>query len=242
MSRKNHIHTMDALIYGYSNFTRGSFTIPADSTREDAVATPMAFDETDNRFTPAPVFITPTMETVKPDIINPTPTYIKPNATNEVTTIYQDDVRRLAPIRPPAPAPFVPIIDIITPTPTYIKPDETPTVVRTYEDDVVRTRIGGEPYHAPTESITRAPMPAPISISEKDQDRNVSPIVNIINPSPYIAPPLIIGGGAMGGGAMSERKPLSGSVATKPSFIKKHFIPILLIASAIYVFIKKPIK
>ena len=133
MSRKNHIHLADAFIYGYSNFT---YTAPKTTSRVDASPTPISFDETDNRFSqkPEPVFITPTMETVKPtyvrpevtptfspsfedekpvapiiDIINPTPSYINPNVTNEVTSIYQDDVRRLAPIRPPAPAPFVPI-------------------------------------------------------------------------------------------------------------------------------------
>ena len=256
MSRRNYIHTMDALIYGYSNFT---FTEPTTTSRvrSEVANAPMAFDETDYRT--SRVFITPSLETVKPDVI-PTPTYVNQNATNEVTSIYQDDVRRLAPIRPPAPtpapipvitseddvripAPFIPIIDIINPTPTYVKPDETSKVVRTYEDDTRRSEPTPSPF-------------TPVSISEKDQDRNVTPIVNIINPSPYVAPALntdvggALGGGTLGGGSMGggggdmakPRKPLSGSVVTKPSFIKKHFIPILLIASAIYVFIKKPIK
>ena len=299
MSRRNYIHTMDALIYGYSNFT---FTEPTTTSRvrSEVANAPMSFDETDYRT--SRVFITPSLETVKPDVI-PTPTYVNQNATNEVTSIYQDDVRRLAPIRPPAPAPFVPIIDviptptyvnqnatnevtsiyqddvrrlapirppaptpapipvitseddvripapfipiidIINPTPTYVKPDETSKVVRTYEDDTRRSEPTPSPF-------------TPVSISEKDQDRNVTPIVTIINPSPYVAPALntdvggALGGGTLGGGSMGggggdmakPRKPLSGSVVTKPSFIKKHFIPILLIASAIYVFIKKPIK
>jgi hypothetical protein len=78
MSRRNYIHTMDALIYGYSNF---SYTPPTTTTRVDAIATPLAFDETENRFTPAPtpVLITPTMETVKPTYVRPevTPTFIQ---------------------------------------------------------------------------------------------------------------------------------------------------------------------
>jgi hypothetical protein len=212
----------------------------------------VSFDETANIFTPnaEPVLITPTMETVKPtyfepsetptfirsyeeertfvpiiDIINPTPTYFKPDETPTVFPTSEDDVR------PPAPTPI--------PTPVYVKPDVIPTVAPSYEEErtfvPIRTILDSKPYHAPTESISTAPTLAP------------PPIVNIINPSPYSPPPLIVGGGgAMGGGGSmgggEARKPLSGSVATKPSFIKKNFIPILLIASAIYVFIKKPIK
>lgn len=83
--------------------------------------------------------------------------------------------------------------------------------------------------------------------AEKQANLN-NPI--IVVPTPYVAPPLVTGGGsrggggAMGGGSGGEaRKPLSGStVVAKPSFLKKNFIPLLLVASAIYVFIKKPIK
>jgi hypothetical protein len=65
----------------------------------------------------------------------------------------------------------------------------------------------------------------------------------IIVPVPYIAPPLVIGGGG-GGGSMEEPSTpkASSKIAPKPSFLKKNFIPILLVASAIYIFIKKPIK
>jgi hypothetical protein len=240
MSRKNYIHTMDALIYGYSNFT---FTPPTGTTttavRSEVANAPMTFDDSGNRFTSTPVFITPTLETVKPDAI---PT---------VTPIYEDDVRRLAPIRPEvSPSPFV-------------IPDET-VDKRTIMDSV--------PYHeaisyqsAPISIAeddgrrTVAPTPSPftpVSISEKDQDRNVTPIINIISPSPYVAPALntevggALGGGSMGGGSMgggggamaTPRKPLYGSVATKPSFLKRNFIPLVLVATAIFVLIKKPIK
>jgi hypothetical protein len=303
MSRKNHIHLADAFIYGYSNFT---FTEPTTTSRVGASSTPMAFDETDNRFsqTPTPVLITPTLETVKPtyvrpevtptfipsfedekpvapiidiinpspvyvrpestpspyivleddvrppaptpfvpiiDIINPTPVYVKPDAIPTVTPSYEDDIK--AP-RPPAPTPFVPIIDIINPSPVYVRPESTPTFMPTSEDNVNRTILDSKPYHKPTESSI-----SPTFIAEDDGRKPItpSPIVNIINPSPYVAPPLIVGGGAggaggSGGGAMGGGKPLSGSATTKPSFLKKNFIPLLLIASAIYVFIKKPIK
>lgn len=66
----------------------------------------------------------------------------------------------------------------------------------------------------------------------------------VVVPVPYVAPPLIIGGGGGGGGAMGEPsmpKP-SATVVAKPSFLKKNFVPLLLVASAIFVFIKKPIK
>ena len=82
--------------------------------------------------------------------------------------------------------------------------------------------------------------------AEKQASLN-NPII-VIPPS-YVAPPLIVGsGGGSGGGGgspqpLSAAKPVSGStVVAKESFLKKNFIPLLLIASAIYVFIKKPIK
>ena len=68
----------------------------------------------------------------------------------------------------------------------------------------------------------------------------------IVVPTPYSPPPLIISGGGGGGGSMGggeARKPLSGSSTdAKPSFLKKNFIPLLLVTGAIFVFIKKPIK
>jgi hypothetical protein len=75
-----------------------------------------------------------------------------------------------------------------------------------------------------------------------------SPI--IIVPPSYVAPPLITGGGGGGGGGGSggavggggaSPKPSNNTVA-KPSFLKKNFIPLLLVTGAIFVFIKKPIK
>lgn len=80
--------------------------------------------------------------------------------------------------------------------------------------------------------------------AEKQASLN-NPII-VIPPS-YVAPPLIVGGGSGGGsgggGDISGMPPLSSSaVVAKESFLKKNFIPLLLIASAIYVFIKKPIK
>lgn len=72
-----------------------------------------------------------------------------------------------------------------------------------------------------------------------------SPI--IIVPPSYVAPPLIMsgggGGGSMGGGEPEpSSKPMSAPSSAKPSFLKKNFIPLLFVASAIFIFIKKPIK
>lgn len=72
-----------------------------------------------------------------------------------------------------------------------------------------------------------------------------SPI--IIVPPSYVAPPLIMsgggGGGSMGGGEPEpSSKPMSTPYSAKPSFIKKNFIPLLFVAGAIFIFIKKPIK
>lgn len=67
----------------------------------------------------------------------------------------------------------------------------------------------------------------------------------VVVAKPYVAPPLILsGGGGGGGGSMEEPsmpKPAS-TVVAKPSFLKKNFVPLLLVASAIFVFIKNPIK
>lgn len=224
---------MDALIYGYSNFT---FTEPTTTTKVASTLSPYAesIATSDDEYRPETVLITPTMETVKP-------VYVKPDVIPTVTPSYEEE------------KPFIPIIDIVNPTPTYVKPDvmptfipqEAPMVIPIYEDEIKPPRPPAPtPDPIPIIDIINS---SPISIAEDDGRKPIapSPIVNIINPSPYIAPPLIVGGGSMGGGggATDEgRKPLSGAVATKPSFIKKNFIPILLIASAIYVFIKKPIK
>ena len=51
------------------------------------------------------------------------------------------------------------------------------------------------------------------------------------------------GGGGFGGGGSSSSKAVDKSgVIESPSFIKRNWIPLLLTAVSIYVFIKKPIK
>ena len=75
-------------------------------------------------------------------------------------------------------------------------------------------------------------------------------------PAPYKAPPLVVSGGSGGGGSGSSgggggatatkpkepTKVATTTTSSKPSFIKKNFIPLLFVAGAIFIFIKKPIK
>jgi len=52
-------------------------------------------------------------------------------------------------------------------------------------------------------------------------------------------------GGGGGGGAINTAKPATKEMtiqATKPSFLKRNLMPILLIGTAVFIFIKKPIK
>lgn len=192
---------MDSLIHGYSNFT---FTAPTTTNRvTQQVSSPAIFDETDTRFkpAPAPVLITPTMETVKPTYVTEKPTF---------TPLYEEQKT------------FNPIIDAIDSKPVYVKPSVKPV----YEEQT--------PVFIDSKSI-----------SEKDEDRNIKTITPIVVvPNTYVAPPLIVSGGGGGGGAMGQPSTpkLSSVVVDKPSFLKKNFIPLLLVATAIYVFIKKPIK
>ena len=69
-----------------------------------------------------------------------------------------------------------------------------------------------------------------------------SPI--IIVPPSYVAPPLIMGGGGGGGGGgeATSRPSVGATTVAKPSFLKRNFIPLLLVTGAIFVFIKNPIK
>ena len=184
MSRRNHIHTMDAFIHGYSNFTA---TVPVT---EERIVAPMM--EVPATFSPS---------------------------------VYDDSVRRSSTAVTTNTAETVPS------TPTYNMGAEV------YDAGDATARI--EMMRA--KRLADAQRIAQIE-AEKQASLN-NPII-VIPPS-YVAPPLIVGsgGGSGGGGAMSGMPPLSGSsVVAKQSFLKKNFIPLLLVAGAIYVFIKKPIK
>jgi hypothetical protein len=73
------------------------------------------------------------------------------------------------------------------------------------------------------------------------EEPRVAPIVPIIvTPTPIITSPVASGGG-FGGGGGAPASSGSKSAPEKTSFIKKNIVPILLVGSAIYVIIKKPI-
>lgn len=62
-------------------------------------------------------------------------------------------------------------------------------------------------------------------------------------PTATISTPTYGGGG--GGGAINTGKPMTKELTitpTKPSFLKRNLLPILLIGSAVFILIKKPIK
>lgn len=189
MSRRNHIHTMDAFIHGYSNFTS---TIPV--TEERIVAPMIEVPATFSR-------------SVYDDSVRGSSTAVTTNTSETVPS-----------------------------TPTYNMGAEV------YDAGDATARL--EAFQA--KRLADAQRIAQIE-AEKQASLN-NPIIVI--PPAYVAPPLIVGGGSGGGsvgggggGAMSGMPPLSSStVVAKQSFLKKNFIPLLLVASAIYVFIKKPIK
>jgi len=90
----------------------------------------------------------------------------------------------------------------------------------------------------PTPQAAPAPPILPNLVDEEPRPpRPTTPPAPII-PIIVTPTPIITGGGYGGGGGMSE--PLK-VVAQKPNFIKKNILPILLVGSAIYVIIKKPI-
>lgn len=179
MSRRNHIHTMDAFIHGYSNFTS---TIPVT---EERIVAPII--EVPATFSPS---------------------------------VYDDSVRRSS------------TAETIPSSPVYTAGSDEiiPAGDVTARLETMRAkRLADAQRVAQIEAEKQASLNNPI----------------IVIPPAYVAPPLIVGsgGGSGSGGAMSGMPPLSGSsVVAKQSFLKKNLIPLLLVAGAIYVFIKKPIK
>jgi hypothetical protein len=198
MSRRNHIHTMDAFIHGYSNFVDvPKFAEEPITAPVISMATPIIADEPVNRYT---------SRTAVP---------VAPSFAEERSV--------------QAPILFV-----------ESEADKT---------ERLNAQIARETASAQMQAQIRDSR---IAIAKIEADRLAkieaekqanAPI--IVVPTPYSPPPIIIGGGGGGGsmGGGEARKPLSGSTTVaKPSFLKKNFIPLLLVTGAIFVFIKKPIK
>ena len=173
MSRRNHIHTMDALIYGYSNLV----TVPT--------------------FIEEPIALQP-------------PILLVESEADKTARLNAEIGREEASAKLQA----------------QIEASRTAEVQKLAQ--IEASRIAEAQKLAQIEAQKQAGLNSPI----------------IIVPPSYVAPPLITGGGggggAVGGGGASP-KPSNNTVA-KPSFLKKNFIPLLLVTGAIFVFIKKPIK
>ena len=141
------------------------------------------------------------------------------------------------------PTPVVPIIPIIAPTPTPIGVDlfdETkPVFVR-------------PPYVAPEETKPVFVRPPYVAPAPAPATTPIVPIIPIIVPvSAPTSTPYSGGGsggsrGGSGGGSdgasMPSNSALAPSVAIEKSFLRRNILPIILVAVATYIFIKKPIK
>jgi hypothetical protein len=123
-------------------------------------------------------------------------------------------------------------------TPIYFGTDEETRYIPTQAPPILPKLVDEEPR--PTippilpKLVDEEPRPTTPTIPP------TAPIIPIIvTPTPIISPmPLISGGFGGGGGASSSAQKV---VEEKPNFIKKNILPILLVGSAIYVIIKKPI-
>lgn len=239
MSRKNYTHTMDAFIHGnkWSNFegvTRSAFFKLANptmkATRLTDTAVPIAIAEGDyeiNRTTvtptPAPTptptpIVAPIEETTPPILSAPKePTYFKSVDTDVLTT----------------------------------KPLSESELAYTREArQSTATRVIGSPYSASLDENYDLVRDTSVTRQKPISGVPPTPVVNVITtpvlPSTPIAvtpAPIGGGGGGFGGGAIpsTEKPKVTSAIAEKPSFLKKNWLPIALVVSAIYVYIKKPI-
>jgi len=156
------------------------------------------------------------------------------------------------------PTPVVPIIPIIAPTPTPIGVDlfdETkpvfvrPPYVAPEETKPVFVR---PPYVAPEETKPVFVRPPYVAPAPAPATTPIVPIIPIIVPvSAPTSTPYSGGGsggsrGGSGGGSdgasMPSNSALAPSVAIEKSFLRRNILPIILVAVATYIFIKKPIK
>jgi hypothetical protein len=226
MSRKNYTHTMDAFIHGnkWSNFSAPTIT---------ELQSLSSVTRTPRTYTAAPTGLVEVDYEGNRTSVTPTPTPI------------------------PTPTPVVSPTPIVAPiqetTPPIIAAPKEPTYFKSVDTD---TRLNAQPI--------QSPYAVGLSNSDEIVGRNVgtrhepiagvppTPVINVITtpvlPSTPIAvtPAPIKGSGGFGGGGggampISGEKPKVSSVAQKPSFLKKNWLPIVLVVSAIYVYIKKPI-
>lgn len=141
----------------------------------------------------------------------------------------------LEPVLSPATQPIVerptrPTANVLTSSPVFTMPTYTPTMSIDEGDgrsNVLTTRpVFTMPVYTPTVTVP------------------ISDVVPVALATPTAIKPMPTYGGGGGGGAMSTPKPQTKEFmeAPKPSFLKRNWLPILLIGSAVFILIKKPIK
>lgn len=140
----------------------------------------------------------------------------------------------VSPVVQPATQPVVSSTTFTRPTTTPVLSSVAPILEAPI--DVVRPATLTAVSIAPTLSTiaTRPTVTVPIS--------DVVPVTVTIPTSTATTPTY---GGGGGGGAINTAKPATKEMmiqATKPSFLKRNWMPILLIGTAVFIFIKKPIK
>jgi len=248
MSRRVYKHTMDALIgkpiyYGVNATTQiadvynphnptkdegaGGFYIPNTEVRRETFS-----DEPPTPVVPIIPIIAPTPTPIGVDLFDETkPVFVRPPyvAPEETKPVF---------VRPPyvAPEETKPVFV----RPPYVAPEETkPVFVR-------------PPYVAPEETKPVFVRPPYVAPAPAPATTPIVPIIPIIVPvSAPTSTPYSGGGsggsrGGSGGGSdgasMPSNSALAPSVAIEKSFLRRNILPIILVAVATYIFIKKPIK
>jgi hypothetical protein len=211
MSRKNYTHTMDAFIHG--NKWSNFEGVPSSTSFKLANPRMMATRKT---YTSTPISIAEGDYEANKTTVTPAPA---PTPTPEPIPIIQDiitktDNTELTPETTVSPTPI-----------------ETPYAVSLSDSDEI---VG----------TTRGTRNQPIAGVQP------TPVINVITTPVLPSTPIAVtpapigggGGGFMGGAIPSTEKPkVTSAIAKKPSFLKKNWLPIALVVSAIYVYIKKPI-
>ena len=141
----------------------------------------------------------------------------------------------LEPVLSPATQPVVErptrgTADVLTTSPVFTMPTYTPTMSIDEGDSrgnaLTPRPVFTMPVYTPTVTVP------------------ISDVVPVTLAAPTAIKPMPTYGGGGGGGAMSTPKPQTKELmeTPKPSFLKRNWLPILLIGSAVFILIKKPIK
>lgn len=139
--------------------------------------------------------------------------------------------------------------NVLTASPSFTKPIVIPTMTSTNYGDGIAIPLSTSP------TSTLAPA---LSVIPELSVQSITPVISAVSTRPTVTVPIsdvvpvtvtipttpTYGGGG-GGGAINTAKPQTKELTitpTKPSFLKRNLLPILLIGSAVFILIKKPIK